>query len=78
MIVPNLPMMGLSGCTLEPHLRPVCTFHTCEVNSYACKRGDEAWTERYFALRAQINDLEEKVHGRPFHKRHNLDKGGRV
>lgn len=29
---PTLPFMGPSGCTLEPHLRPVCTIHVCEMD----------------------------------------------
>ena len=62
-IVPELPMMGLSGCTLEPHLRPICTMHTCEINAFGCKRGDEFWTKEYFALRDAIDELELRVHG---------------
>jgi hypothetical protein len=62
-IVPNLPLMGLSGCTVEPHLRPICALHVCSVNMYGKKLDDEPWTEKYFALRKRIEDLEEEVHG---------------
>jgi hypothetical protein len=55
---PTLPMMGPSGCTVAPHLRPMCTVHTCEVNSLGVKRGDLAWTKRYFVLREEIDELE--------------------
>ena len=57
---PRLPYMGESGCVVPPHLRPICTVHTCEVNSLGFKRGDRAWTTRYFELRDRIDDLEHK------------------
>ena len=31
---PTLPFMGPTGCTVAPHLRPICTAHTCEVNEH--------------------------------------------
>lgn len=55
---PTLPFMGPTGCVIEPHLRPICTLHTCDINSIGCKQGDMAWTERYFALRGKIDELE--------------------
>jgi len=54
----TLPLMGPDGCTAAPHLRPICTAHTCETNEHGCKRGDEAWTARYDALRARIGEIE--------------------
>lgn len=54
----KLPLMGSDGCTAAPHLRPLCTLHTCQVNSMGCKLGDMAWTERYFELRDEIEELE--------------------
>ncbi len=36
---PTLPFMGPTGCTVAPHLRPICTAHTCEVNEHGRKRG---------------------------------------
>lgn len=54
----RLPFMGKSGCTVAPHLRPMCTLHTCAINNIGCKRGDPAWTERYFKLRDEIELLE--------------------
>ena len=54
----TLPLMGPRGCTAAPHLRPICTAHTCETNEYGCKRGDAAWTKRYDALRQAIGDIE--------------------
>lgn len=53
---PTLPFMGPNGCTIEPHLRPLCTLHTCAINSFGFKPDDMAWTERYFKLREAIED----------------------
>lgn len=61
-----LPLMGTAGCVADPHLRPMCTAHTCDVCQYGAKRGDPAWTERYFALKAVIADLEREVFGEAF------------
>jgi hypothetical protein len=52
---PTLKYMGSTGCVVEPHWRPLCTLHTCDVNSFGFKRGDEAWTKRYFKLRERID-----------------------
>jgi hypothetical protein len=61
---PTLPFMGPAGCTVAPHLRPICTAHTCEVNEHGCKRGDDAWTSRYYDLLEEIQAIEEQVFGR--------------
>ena len=55
---PKLPFMGYDGCTVAPHLRPMCTLHTCEVSSMGYKSGDKEWTDEYFSLRDQINEME--------------------
>jgi hypothetical protein len=60
---PALPFMGPQGCTVAPHLRPICTAHTCEVNEHGCKRGDEGWTNRYFDLTEEIGAIEEDLFG---------------
>ena len=62
----TLPMMGPGGCTVAPHLRPVCTAHTCEVCEHGCKRGDEAWTRRYDELRRAISVIEAGLFGEVF------------
>src|SRR3546814_1039588 len=33
-----LPLMGPDGCTVAPHLRPICTAHTCDICEYGAKR----------------------------------------
>lgn len=62
----TLPLMGPSGCTAEPHLRPICTAHTCEICLHGEKRGDPAWTARYYEITAKIASLEEEILGRAF------------
>lgn len=58
----RLPLMGKDGCVAPPHLRPLCTLHTCEVNSIGFKKNDPKWTEQYFALREQMEVLENQRH----------------
>ena len=53
-----LPFMSGHGCVVEPHLRPMCTLHVCCINSLGFKKGDPAWTERYFKLRDAIERIE--------------------
>lgn len=55
---PTLLFMSLTGCTVPPHLRPLCTLHTCAVNSLGFKPGDPVWTTRYFKLRNLIEQRE--------------------
>lgn len=53
-----LPLMGDDGCTAAPHLRPICSAHTCEICAYGAKRGDARWTERYYSLLSAIAEIE--------------------
>lgn len=55
---PAIPFMGPQGCTVAPHLRPICTVHECTINSVGCDVRDEKFTERYFEIRAEIDRLE--------------------
>jgi len=54
----KLALMGPLGCVAAPHLRPMCTLHTCDVNSIGCRKNDSMWTRKYFKLRGQIERLE--------------------
>jgi hypothetical protein len=54
----HLPYIGPQGCIVAPHLRPLCTMHTCQVNGLGFKLGDEKWTRKYFKLRNAIDRLE--------------------
>lgn len=58
---PTLPLMGINGCTALPHLRPVCSLHTCAINSLGCEPGDPEMTTKYFELREEIETLEMEV-----------------
>jgi hypothetical protein len=58
---PTLLYMGPSGCTVEPYLRPLCTVHTCAINSFGFKPNDTKWTKKYFRLRDRIEELEWQV-----------------
>jgi hypothetical protein len=51
---PTLKFMSPSGCVVPPHYRPLCTLHTCDINSIGVKPGDDAWTSLYFALRERL------------------------
>ncbi|MFN4090301.1 MAG: hypothetical protein ACK4QW_14835 [Alphaproteobacteria bacterium] len=62
----TLPLMGPRGCVAEPHLRPICTAHTCAVCTFGEKPGDPAWTERYNDLRDAIAALETELLGQAF------------
>lgn len=53
---PTLKFMGATGCIVPPHLRPLCTLHTCDVNALGAKVGDPVWTDRYFDLRDQLQE----------------------
>jgi len=58
----GLPFLAATGCTVAPHLRPLCTLHTCQVNSFGYKVGDQAWTDKYFTLRQRIDEAEWERH----------------
>ena len=58
---PRLKLMGATGCIADPHLRPLCTLHTCDISSLGFKPGDRDWDRRYWFLRDQINDYEYRL-----------------
>lgn len=60
---PVLPLMGDDGCTVAPHLRPICAAHTCEICTHGVKRGDAVWTQRYYEITQAIADIEATVFG---------------
>jgi len=53
---PKLPLMGPTGCTAAPHLRPICTVHTCQIGSLGTSKNRQ-WDKEYFDLRGRIEDL---------------------
>ena len=61
---PTLPFMGKDGCVVEPHLRPNCTVHTCDISAFGFKMHpapDPEWDEKYFKLRDEIEELSWSV-----------------
>lgn len=52
----HLPFLGPTGCTVPPHLRPLCSVHVCEQHLR-----DDDWTERYFDLREQAGKELTKI-----------------
>jgi hypothetical protein len=59
---PDLLFMSENGCTVPPHLRPICTLHVCPI-SYAgvsCIGSSKLRTDEYFALRKKI-EVEAKI-----------------
>ena len=63
--------MGESGCTAAPHLRPLCTVHTCDIMGFGFKRAPDdtpaaaeearAWTKKYFELRNAISEQDDAL-----------------
>ena len=63
---PTLKFLGESGCVVQPHLRPLCTFHTCDINGFGFKMHpapDPEWDKRYFELRDKIEQLMWELEG---------------
>ena len=54
---PSLPFMTPTGCSVPPYLRPLCTLHTCRINSIGSS-GNVDWDRRYFELREKIETGE--------------------
>lgn len=54
----ELLFMGERGCTVPPHLRPVCTIHVCPISysDISCIGGSESRTTQYFDLRKEIEN----------------------
>lgn len=59
---PRLKFMGPTGCTVPPHMRPLCTLHQCSINSIGIFPSDKKWNDRYFELRAQIEEHEAELY----------------
>lgn len=58
----GLLYLSENGCILEPHLRPLCTLHTCQINSVGSS-GNLEWDEKYFELRWKIASEIEMEEG---------------
>ncbi|MEC7109105.1 MAG: hypothetical protein VXX11_03775 [Planctomycetota bacterium] len=51
---PELPLMGPSGCTAPPHLRPACAGHICDGNA-------DDMPESYWDLKQLAAELDAKL-----------------
>jgi hypothetical protein len=56
----QFPLMGPTGCTAAPHLRPWCTLHQCRIQADGSTR-DRIWDTRYFRLRNKLIRMEQQL-----------------
>jgi hypothetical protein len=56
----ELPLMGPTGCTALPHLRPWCTLHQCQIQETGSTK-DRRWDTKYFRLRNKLIRLEQQL-----------------
>jgi len=56
----QFPLMGPTGCTALPHLRPWCTLHQCQIQATGSTK-DRKWDAKYFRLRNQLTRLEQQL-----------------
>ena len=60
----DIPLLGSdNSCSVPPHLRPICTVHTCQISGLGTS-GDQEWDAKYFSLREQIADMEFEIFSR--------------
>jgi hypothetical protein len=72
---PKLPLMGPKGCTAPPHFRPLCTRHVCSINSHGFKPGDGKWTDEYFTLLEQVEEVHYRLSEGEEHERSESPEG---
>lgn len=60
---PTLPFMGPKGCTIAPHLRPLCTLHLC--CEFEVMVPSEV-SSQYWKLREEIDTLETTLDRKTF------------
>lgn len=52
---PTIPFLGPQGCTVPPHLRPICSLHVCSISwAQVSRLIDDQTTDKYFRLRREI------------------------
>jgi hypothetical protein len=63
-----IPFMGSDGCVVAPHLRPLCTLHSCYITRQAKAEfpNDPERTKAYFSLRNLILSEARKQGKFPF------------
>ncbi len=57
----KVPLRAEDGsCTAAPHLRPLCTLHSCDISAVAVFKREPELTKRYYKLRGKIDSVEFK------------------
>lgn len=57
----KVPLRAEDGsCTAAPHLRPLCTLHSCDISAVAVFKREPELTKRYYKLRSKIDRAEFK------------------
>ena len=56
----QFPLMGPTGCTALPHLRPWCSLHQCQIHATGSTK-DREWDAKYFRLRNKLTRLEQQL-----------------
>lgn len=69
----KIPLLDSDGkCIAPPHVRQMCSFHSCDINSAGYFKGDKPRTERYFQLRDEIETIEMARFDEPESSRSNF------
>jgi hypothetical protein len=48
-------------CTAPPHVRLLCTVHQCEIANVGTWKAHAPWTDRYYELRNEIDELAGRL-----------------
>jgi hypothetical protein len=55
----KIPLLRDGGtCVAEPHLRGMCSMHSCDINSVGFFKGNPQLTNQYFEVRDEIESIE--------------------
>ena len=54
----KFPLLIDGKCIAPPHLRPLCSAHSCDIAAFAEFRNEPKLTEKYFDLRTLVDELE--------------------
>lgn len=60
----RIPLLDDAGkCMAEPHFRPLCSRHSCDINSLGVFKNDLPLTQRYFRL-VEVAEGLDKVYAK--------------
>ena len=57
----SAPLLGSTGCTAAPHLRPWCTIYVCRRRKFGKCIRDPKWDAKYHRLHSPILTLENEL-----------------